>query len=72
MSGVGTLRDSLWPSQEENVWAGPAYRGYWCADGFSRFYSVLTSEKSIVGEFDCSSAYVDLMSRILAKVLWRF
>lgn len=59
----GTLRDSLWPGQEEYVWAGPAERGYWCAPRVLPLLLTLTSEKSIVGEFDCSSAYVDLMSR---------
>jgi hypothetical protein len=57
------LRESLWPSQEENIWGGPAERGYWCAPRTLPLLLNLTSDKRIVGELDCSSAYIDLLSR---------
>jgi hypothetical protein len=57
------LRDSLWPGQGESVWAGPAERGYWCAPRVLSLLLNIASDKRIVGELDCSSAYVDLLSR---------
>jgi hypothetical protein len=57
------LRENLWPGQEENVWGGAAEKGYWCAPRTLPLLLNLTSDKRVVGELDCSSAYVDLLSR---------
>jgi hypothetical protein len=57
------LRESLWPGEEENVWGGPTEKGYWCAPRTLPLMLNLASDKRVVGELDCSTAYVDLLSR---------
>ena len=58
-----SLRESLWPGQGENVWGGPSEKGYWCAPRTLPLLLNLTSNRGIVGELDCSSAFLDLLSR---------
>ena len=56
-------RERIWPGSKEDIWRGPAERGYWCAPRVLPLLFHITSDKQLVGTQDCSKVYLDLLSR---------
>lgn len=57
------LREEFWPQHQENVWGGPAEKGYWCAPRVLPLFLDLAASKRVVGDLDCSKVYLELLSR---------
>jgi len=57
------LRERLWPQSQHQVWKSSGEKGYFCGPRSLSLLLRLAKEKAIVGSQNCTTVYIDLLSR---------